>query len=286
MMDRLISSGRYVFGIAIASFGLQHYIFVSSHPALAPGPPWILGSAFAASGMGAFLLVLGIGIVAGKDTVLWASALGVLQFTYVVVLYAPRLATNLTDPRPWTSSTELLAMSGAALALAGTRGEQPVPRPWTRMSDRIAATGRLIFAVPLAVFGVQHFMYAQFTATLVPAWIPWRLFWACFVGAAFIAASIGIAVKVQARLAATLLGVMFFLIVVLLHVPRLFTHAQSGNEWTSALVALTMFGASFVVARSCRAPITVALVSSTVSQAWGGSVGNPPQLDPSSHSVK
>jgi uncharacterized membrane protein len=285
-MDRVLTFGRYIFGIAIACFGFQHYMYVSSHLGLAPGPPWMLGSAFAACVVGGVLLVLGIGMVAVKEVFFPAAALGMFLLMYVLFLYLPGMATDLTSPGPWTSSTELLAMCGAAFALAGTRRGQVVPRPWTGMSDRLANAGRHLFAFPLAVFGVQHFMYSRFVATLVPAWIPWRWFWACFVGAAFIAASIGIATRVQARVAATLMGAMFFLFVVLVHLPRVFAHPHNSNEVTSAMVAVAMFGASFVVAQSSRTPFaTAAPVSSTISQARLGAVGNPPQPKPSSHSL-
>jgi uncharacterized membrane protein len=286
-MDRLFTLGRYLFGIVIACFGFQHYMHVSSHPGLAPGPPWILSSAFAASVVGGVLLVLGIGIVAVKEVRFPAAALGTFLLMYVVFLYLPGMTTHLTSPGPWTASNELLAMCGAAFALAGTRGDEPRPRPWTGMSDRLANAGRYLFAFPLAVFGVQHFLYSRFVATLVPAWIPWRWFWAVFVGVAFIAASIGIAAKVQARVAAALMGVMFFLFVVLVHLPRVVANPHNNDEITSALVAAAMFGASFVAARSLRAPVVAAAwASSTISPAWVGAVGNPPQPKRSSHSMK
>jgi uncharacterized membrane protein len=286
-MDRLLTLGRYAFGIAIAAFGLQYYMYVSSHSGLAPGPPWLVGGAFAACVAGGLLLVLGIAIVAAKEVVMPAAALGTFLLAYVVFLYLPRLATRLTDPAPWTSSMELLALCGAAFALAGTRRDQPRPRLSTGLSDRLAGAGGYLFAFPLAVFGVQHFMYSRFVATLVPAWIPWRWLWACFVGAAFIAASIGIAVRVQARWAASLMGLMFFVFLILVHAPRVFSHPHNNNEVTSALVAAAMFGASLTVARSCRAPLIAAgRVSPSVSQAWAGAVGNPPQPKPSSQSIK
>ena len=52
--------------------------------------------------------------------------------------------------------------------------------------------GRILFAIGLVVFGVQHLMYGAFVATLVPVWIPFRLFWAYFVGVAFISAALAI----------------------------------------------------------------------------------------------
>src|SRR5207245_10194719 len=108
--------------------------------------------------------------------------------------------------------------------------------------------GRLLVAVSLIVFGIQHFMYGGFVAGLVLAFMPGRLFWAYFIGAAFIAAAAGILYKMLARPAATMLGVMFFLFVVLLHIPRIIGKSGDGNEWTSGFVALAMCGGAWIVA--------------------------------------
>jgi uncharacterized membrane protein YphA (DoxX/SURF4 family) len=108
--------------------------------------------------------------------------------------------------------------------------------------------GRILVAVSLVVFGVQHIIYGGFVATLVPAFMPGRLFWAYFVGAAFFAAAIGILTRMLARPAATMLGVMFFLFLILLHIPRIFVHPRDGNEWTSGFVALGMCGGAWIVA--------------------------------------
>ena len=107
---------------------------------------------------------------------------------------------------------------------------------------------RILVAVSLVVFGVQHFIYGGFVATLVPAFMPGRLFWAYFVGVAFVAAAIGILTSMMARPAATMLGVMFFLFVVLLHIPRVIGKSSDGNEWTSGFVALAMCGGAWILA--------------------------------------
>ncbi len=91
-------------------------------------------------------------------------------------------------------------------------------------------------------------MYAQFVATLVTPWIPGHLFWAYFVGVAFFAAAMCIGMGRKVRLAGILLGAMFLLLVVLLHVPRMIAAPHNGNEWTSGFIALACGGASFVLA--------------------------------------
>ena len=114
--------------------------------------------------------------------------------------------------------------------------------------DRIISPGRIFIAISLVVFGIQHFLYANFVATLVPAWMPGRLFWAYFVGVAFVGAAIGTVVPKMTRPAGILLGILFFLFVVTLHIPRIAAHSRDGNEWTSGFVALAMCGGAWILA--------------------------------------
>ena len=51
-----------------------------------------------------------------------------------------------------------------------------------RRLDKLILFGPLFYAAPIAAFGTEHFMFAQDIATMVPAWIPWHLFWAYFHG--------------------------------------------------------------------------------------------------------
>jgi uncharacterized membrane protein len=116
------------------------------------------------------------------------------------------------------------------------------------MTDQRKTLGRIFVAISLVVFGVQHFIQGGFVATLVPAFMPGRLFWAYFVGVAFVAAAFGILTRMLARPAATMLGVMFFLFVVLLHLPRIAGNSANGDEWTSGFVALAMCGGAWILA--------------------------------------
>jgi len=104
-------------------------------------------------------------------------------------------------------------------------------------------------AIPMAIFGVQHFIYLGFVANFIPVWIPWRTFWACFTGVALIAAAIGIIFKIWDRWAATLLGTMIFLWVILLHTSRLAARPEDFGEWRGIFQALAMSGCAFALAQ-------------------------------------
>jgi len=106
--------------------------------------------------------------------------------------------------------------------------------------DKLILFGPLFYAAPLAAFGTEHFTLTETIASLIPAWIPWHLFWAYFVGACFIAAALSLATKIQVRLSATLLALNFFLFVVLMDVP-----AWAQNPRDRFGLALTLRELSF-----------------------------------------
>jgi uncharacterized membrane protein YphA (DoxX/SURF4 family) len=101
--------------------------------------------------------------------------------------------------------------------------------------DKLILFGPLFYAAPLAAFGTEHFTLTSAIASIVPAWIPWHLFWAYFVGACFIAAGLSLVTGIQARLAASLLALNFFLFVVLMDVPA---WAQTPRDRFAAILTL------------------------------------------------
>jgi len=85
--------------------------------------------------------------------------------------------------------------------------------------DKLILLGPLFYAAPIAAFGTEHFTVTDAVASIMPAWIPWHQFWVYFVGACLIAGALSLVIRIQARLAASLLALTFFLFVVLMHGP-------------------------------------------------------------------
>lgn len=108
---------------------------------------------------------------------------------------------------------------------------------------------RILFAVPWIIFGIQHFIYADFVATLVPWFVPLKLFWAYFTGAAMCAAGISLTVNRFARLAAILLGVMLMIFILLIHVPALIVNPFSVAALTRPLQDVSLACAAFLLAQ-------------------------------------
>ena len=233
----LTQPGRYLFALALLAFGIQHFIYAGYGMGL--GPPWVPGHTLRACLMGIVLLLASLALFTSKKAYCASLVLTIVLFVYFLFAYAPRLFANIHDPGPWTSGAEILAFCGIALALGSAL-------PGGSASS--AKPGRSLFALTLIVFGAQHLIYGPFVATLIPAWIPARLFFAYAIGVLFIATTLSILSGIKARLAATLLGFMFFIWVFILHLPRVLAASTNGNEWTSLFVAMAMSGGAWIIA--------------------------------------
>jgi uncharacterized membrane protein len=116
--------------------------------------------------------------------------------------------------------------------------------------DKILPFGRLFFTIPLAVFGTEHFTNTADIAEIVPRWMPAHVFWVYFVGIGLIAAALSITVEIQAPLAATLVGVMFFLFVVLMDIPGVMSEPNNRFSWALALRETAFSGGGLAYAGS------------------------------------
>jgi len=114
--------------------------------------------------------------------------------------------------------------------------------------DKTLPFGRLFYALPMGVFATQHFTNTKLVASIVPSWMPWHTFWVYLVGTAIIAAVLSILLEIHARLAATLLGCMFLLFVVLIHIPNIVATHGALLFWVIGLRDLAFSGGAFALA--------------------------------------
>jgi uncharacterized membrane protein len=114
--------------------------------------------------------------------------------------------------------------------------------------DKIVALSNLCFAIPLAVFGAEHLSAARFIMLGVPSYMPWRLFWAYFVGFALISASLSIATNIQVRWSGLLFGIMMFLFVAMVHIPRVLGNPSDRIPWTIVVREMSFAGGAWILA--------------------------------------
>jgi uncharacterized membrane protein len=114
--------------------------------------------------------------------------------------------------------------------------------------DKIVALSNLCFAIPLAAFGAEHLSGARSIMLGVPSYMPWRLFWAYFVGFALLAASLSIATKIQVRWSGLLFGIMMFTFVAMIHIHRALANPSDRIAWVIVLREMSFAGGGWILA--------------------------------------
>jgi len=199
---------------------------------------------------GAVLLAIGLAFAVDQKRKPAANGL-VGLLVLVFLMYVPDVISNPGAGFMWTNPSKTLALLGGALLLA------VLPSASNDLSRdlKIERAGRfsaICFGLFLVVCGVQHFVYADFVTQMVPAWMPVRNFWTYFTALALIAGGIGVNLRPTAGIAALLSGLMIFLWVVLLHIPRAVASWPDGGEISGILEALALSGTALLLVATRR----------------------------------
>ena len=112
----------------------------------------------------------------------------------------------------------------------------------------MSLVGRILFALPLAAFGLLHFVGAQMMAGMVPAYVPGGIVWVYITGAGLILAAISIIANRFTVLSGVLLGIMLLSFVVTVHLPMLSNPEMAQTAMPSVLKDTALAGAAFLIA--------------------------------------
>lgn len=248
-MTALNTAGRVVLAVAIAAIGAVSLGFAEYVSGLQPLPADLPGHSAIAIASGAALLLCGLGMLSIKTARIAALSFAVLMLAACLLIHLPILLDNVRIGYSWVRLFEPLALAGAALTLAASLG---AARRQMKDPTTMITAGRWLFGISLPVFAATHFIYPEIVASLIPAWIPARLFLAYFTGAAHLFAGLAIASNILARLAATLAGAMYGSWALILHLPRVAADSGNQGEITSLFMAVALCGAAWLIAGSAR----------------------------------
>ena len=249
LLPVLIKTARIFFGIGMMGIGIQHFIYSDFRPVIIPPawPQWI-HSPIIAYIIGAAIVTAGIFILLGKSIKAVSLMLG--SFLLVCFLFIQCPYILFVQPNSsahlglWTDPLKELALSGGAFIIAGLSPDTSAKYAFLTVTEKLIPFGKFFFSITMIAFGIDHFFYTEFVATLVPAWVPDHTFWAYLAGVALIGSGVAIILKIKRRRIALLTSIMIFLWLIVLHIPRAIAepYVAKGNEITSVFQALAFSG--------------------------------------------
>lgn len=237
--------GARVYGIAAVMMGGAGLLWADFATGGVRIPPTLPGRALIAYAVAALLIAGGVLINWRR---VWGAVLLAIVFGggFVLVDLLPLIRHAGTFDY-WEATAEPLALTmGGIIAFAAP----------TSLTSRIAT---YVFAGCLIVFGTAHFVFAKFSATFVPSYIPPnQMFWVYVTGVAAIAAGLAILSGILALLAARLLTLMYVLFGILVHTPFVLAPNANHGNWVEFMVNLGLAGAAWIVADTlaARQPIS------------------------------
>jgi uncharacterized membrane protein len=144
-----------------------------------------------------------------------------------------------------------IALHGSVVAFLGIAESTAMAIGLAMLVLRDARVRRVltvVFGICLVIFGVSHFVYAEFTAAMVPAWLPARLVIAYLTGAIHAATGVCLIFGIVPRIAAAIEALMMTSFVVLLHIPHVLATPTNRAEQTMLAIAWTLSSAAWLVA--------------------------------------
>lgn len=248
---RTVRLGRAI--LAVASVALAVWSFAFGHFAVQSLPdwmpwrePWVYGSALV-------LLVAGIGLCFSRTALPSVLAFGACQAVGAAIC-VPGIASQPRSIGAWYPLCEALTSLVGAWVLYALLRRQSQESAAGMATEHAMRLALVLFGLTCVFYGWSHFLYADYTASMVPAWLPGHLPVAYFTGAAHIAAGVAIVFGILPGLAATLEATMMSLFGLLVWVPSFFTvprptwARQPPNQWSELVVNVALAAAAWIVA--------------------------------------
>jgi uncharacterized membrane protein len=242
----LETTGRTVLGLGALMMGVISLLYADFALTWQPVPDWVPARTVLAYASGGLLTAAGLALIAKRFTSIAAAFMAAFMTFWGVVLQAPRMLA--AEEAAWLGPAEILAVAAAAWVLYWACASETPSR------TRAIELGVTFFGLMAPIFGVAHFLYIAFTASMIPEWIPYREFWAWFTGFGHIAAGVAIVLRVVPGIASALLAIMFSGFVLLVHVPRIVADLDNRVEWHLLSTALLLTGAAWLVASALQHP--------------------------------
>ena len=112
----------------------------------------------------------------------------------------------------------------------------------------ITTLGRILFAVPFAIFGINHFLMMDYYVGMLTSFIPLGAYTIILTGIMLIATSISIISKKFVKISTITLAILLFIFIITIHIPHLITESDKTATLIALLKDISLMGGSLMIA--------------------------------------
>jgi putative oxidoreductase len=113
---------------------------------------------------------------------------------------------------------------------------------------KITTLGRILFALPFAIFGINHFLMTDYYLGMLTSFIPLGAYTIILTGIMLIVASISIITKKFVRFSTIMLAILLFIFIITIHIPHLFIEADRTVTLIALMKDISLMGGSLMIA--------------------------------------
>jgi len=113
---------------------------------------------------------------------------------------------------------------------------------------RITTIGRILFAIPFALFGINHFMMTDYYVGMLTSFIPLGAYTIILTGIMLIVTSVSIITKRFVKFSTYILAGLLFVFIVTIHIPHLISDADKTTTIIALLKDISLMGGSLMIA--------------------------------------
>jgi len=113
---------------------------------------------------------------------------------------------------------------------------------------KITTLGRILFAIPFALFGINHFLMTDYYVGMLTSFIPLGAYTIILTGLMLIATSISIITKKFVKLSTFILAGLLFIFIVTIHIPHLISDSDKTATIIALLKDISLMGGSLMIA--------------------------------------
>jgi putative oxidoreductase len=113
---------------------------------------------------------------------------------------------------------------------------------------RMTTIGRILFAIPFAIFGINHFLMTDYYLGMLTSFIPLGAYTIILTGIMLIAASISILLSKFVKISTIMLAILLFIFILTIHIPHLMTETDKTVTLIALLKDISLMGGSLMIA--------------------------------------